>query len=169
MEEIYDENKIFEEDSQYGKYLTFTLDEENYGIEIKNVTEIIGIQKITRVPELPAYMKGIINLRGKIIPVIEVRLKFKKESVEYDDRTCIIVVNIKELPVGLVVDNVDEVLSIADEDIAPPPDNRTGFDNRYINGIGKSGNKVHILLDCNKLLEGDDLSQMTKSRMKTTN
>lgn len=160
MEEILSENQILEEDSQYGKYLTFTLDEENYGIEIKNVTEIIGIQKITRVPELPIYMKGIINLRGKIIPVIEVRLKFKKQSVNYDDRTCIIVVNIKDLPVGLIVDNVDEVLTIADENIAPPPNNRTGFENRYIKGIGRTGNQVQILLDCNKLLGEDELIEM---------
>jgi purine-binding chemotaxis protein CheW len=158
MEEIL--NQMLEEDSQYGKYLTFTLGKEIYGIEIKNVTEIIGIQKITQVPEVPVYMKGIINLRGKIIPVIEVRLKFKKESVEYDDRTCIIVVNIKELPVGLIVDNVDEVLTIADEDIAPPPNMKTGFENRYIKGIGRLGSQVQLLLDCNKFLEEDELAEV---------
>jgi len=160
MAEIYDENKVLDEDSQYGKYLTFTLGEEKFGIEIKNVTEIIGIQTITQVPELPVYMKGIINLRGKIIPVIDVRLKFKKESVEYDERTCIIVVNIKELPVGLIVDNVDEVLTIADEDIAPPPNNRTGFENRYIKGIGRSGSQIQLLLDCDRLLKEDELAEV---------
>ncbi len=157
MSEVYDDNKVLEEDTQHGRFLTFTLEEEVYGIEIKYVTEIIGMQSITKVPEVPEYVKGIINLRGKIIPVIDVRLKFGKKPIEYDDRTCIVVIDIIEVSVGLIVDNVDEVLTIGDQDIATPPANKTGFENKYIKGIGKSGNKVQLLLDCEKLLKTDEL------------
>lgn len=157
MSEIYDSNGVLEEDTQHGRFLTFTLEEEVYGIEIKYVTEIIGIQSITKVPEVPDYVKGIINLRGKIIPVIDVRLKFGKDAIEYDDRTCIVVIDIIEVAVGLIVDNVDEVLTIGDQDIAAPPANKTGFENKYIKGIGKSGDKVQLLLDCEKLLKTDEI------------
>ena len=144
------------EDTQKGKFLTFAV-EENYGIEIKDVTEIIGIQEITNMPELPSYVKGIINLRGKIIPVMDVRLRFKKHPIEYNDRTCIIVIDIKDISIGLIVDNVFEVLSINDENIVPPPLTKTGFHSRYVKGIGKVGNEVKLLLDCDKLLSGEEL------------
>ncbi len=144
------------EDTQKGKFLTFAIGEEMYGIEIRFVTEIIGIQPITNVPEVPAYVKGIINLRGKIIPVVDVRLKFRKEPMAYDDRTCIVVIDIESLSVGLIVDNVAEVLNIQDENIVPPPDSKTGFHNRYIKGIGKVGTDVKLLLDCDKLLSDEE-------------
>lgn len=160
MSEIYGENNVMEEDTQHGRFLTFTLEEEIYGIEIRYVTEIIGIQSITKVPEVPEYVKGIINLRGKIIPVIDVRLKFGKEPMEYNDRTCIIVIDITEVSVGLIVDNVDEVLTIEDQDIAPPPASKTGFENRYIKGIGKAGERVQLLLDCEKILKNDELEMI---------
>ncbi|MFD1175440.1 chemotaxis protein CheW [Paenibacillus puldeungensis] len=150
-----------EEDTQKGKYLTFSLDTEYYGIEIKHVTEIIGIQAITEVPELPDYIKGIINLRGKIIPVMDVRLRFKKSPRAYNDRTCIIVVELLEVSVGLIVDRVSEVLDIADGDITPPPELQKGG-NRYIKGIGKVGNEVKLLLDCDKLLNEDEIDQITR-------
>lgn len=148
-----------EEDTQYGRYLTFYLGEEVYGIKIKYVTEIIGIQPITVIPEVPNYVKGIINLRGKIIPVIDVRLKFAKESKDYDDRTCIIVVDIND-SVGLIVDSVAEVLTISDENISLPPNYKTVFQNRYIEGIGKVGSDVKILLDCNKLFNEEELDEL---------
>ena len=91
MEEMIDNTQVLEEDTQKGRFLTFSLDKESYGIEIKYVTEIIGLQEITEVPELPDYIKGIINLRGKIIPVMDIRLRFKKSEKEYNDRTCVIV------------------------------------------------------------------------------
>ena len=160
MADNYDENKLMEEDTQHGRFLTFTLDDEVYGIEIQHVTEIIGIQSITKVPEVPDYVKGIINLRGKIIPVIDVRLKFSKPAMEYDDRTCIVVIDINDVSVGLIVDNVDEVLTIDDEDIAAPPANKTGFENRYIKGIGKAGDKVQLLLDCEKLLKTEEMEMI---------
>jgi len=160
MSDIYNDIKNFEEDTQHGRFLTFTLEEEVYGIEIRFVTEIIGIQSITKVPEVPDYVKGIINLRGKIIPVIDVRLKFGKEPMVYDDRTCIVVIDINEVSVGLIVDNVDEVLTIDDDNIAAPPASKTGFENRYIKGIGKAGDKVQLLLDCEKLLKHDELDMI---------
>lgn len=155
MQDLVVNEPFEEEDTQRGRFLTFVLGNEVYGIEIMYVTEIIGIQMITEIPELPDYIKGIINLRGKIIPVMDVRLRFKKEFREYNDRTCIIVVDMKEISVGLIVDSVSEVLSIHEEDIIPPPElNKYG--NRYIKAIGKVGNDVKLLLDCEKLLNDEE-------------
>src|SRR6056297_1474388 len=103
-----------EEDTQKGKHLIFDLEGEYYGLDIRYVIEIIGMQKITMVPELPDYVKGIINLRGNIIPVIDVRKKFNKEEKDYTDRTCIIVIQVNEISIGLVVDKVSEVLTISE-------------------------------------------------------
>ena len=156
--------EIMEMDTQKGKYLTFLLDKETYAIEIKFVIEIIGIQPITEVPELPEYVKGIINLRGKIIPVMDVRLRFKKKAMEYNDRTCIIVIEVKDISIGLIVDNVSEVLSIADDDIVLLPDMNKGTENKYIKAIGKVDKEVKLILDCEKLINDDDaetISQMT--------
>lgn len=150
------------EDTQHGRYLTFQLDNEIYGIEIKFVTEIIGIQPITVVPEVPDYVRGIINLRGKIIPVIDMRLKFKKPLAEYNDRTCIIVVDIGAISIGLIVDKVAEVLTISDDNIVPPPDFKTGFQNKYIKGIGKAGDEVKLLLDCEKIISENDLETINE-------
>ena len=158
MAEAYEENGMLAEDTQHGRFLTFSMGKEVFGIEIRYVTEIIGMQAITEVPEVPEYVKGIINLRGKIIPVIDVRLKFRKEAMEYNDRTCIIVIDINDVSVGLIVDNVAEVLTIADDDIAAPPSSKTGFENRYVKGIGKSGGEVKLLLDCEKLLANEEIS-----------
>lgn len=160
MSEAVAELAEIEEDTQKGKFLTFILGKEVYGIEIRYVTEIIGIQPITEVPEVPSYVKGIINLRGKIIPVIDVRLKFKKTAVDYNDRTCVIVVDIQNVSIGLIVDNVAEVTSISDEGIVKPPDAKTGFHNQYIKGIGKVGNEVKLLLDCEKLLSNEELETL---------
>lgn len=152
MAQILDEIVNDVEDTQQGKFLTFALENEVYGLEIKYVKEIIGIQPITEVPDVPKYVKGIINLRGKIIPVIDVRLKFGKEQIEYNDRTCIIVIDIEDISIGLIVDSVAEVINISEENIVPPPDYKSGFHNNYIKGIGKVGNSVKLLLECNKLV-----------------
>lgn len=151
----FDEN----EDTQKGKFLTFTLGTETYGLEIKYVTEIIGIQEITQVPEMPEYIRGIINLRGKIIPVMDVRLRFKKPLIEYNDRTCIIVVDINDCAVGLIVDTVSEVLTIQEQDIVATPDINKA-QNNYVKNIGKVGNKVKLLLDCDKLLNDYDIEKL---------
>ncbi len=160
MTEVLDEVIETSEDTQKGKFLTFSVGKEAYGIEIKFVTEIIVIQDITEVPELPDYVKGIINLRGKIIPVIDVRVRFKKELKEYNERTCIVVIDIKGTSVGLIVDSVAEVISIDDGDIVPPPDIKTGFQNRYVRGIGKVGNEIKLLLDCEKILNDGELESL---------
>lgn len=160
-----EQEEIFEteEDTQKGKFLTFMMGKEEYGIEIRYVTEIIGgIQSITEVPEVPHYIKGIINLRGKIIPVMDINLRFNKEVRQYDDRTCIIVVDINDLSVGLIVDNVTEVLNINDEEIVDPPDGRAGFHQKYIHKIGKVGDAVKLLLDCGKLLGNDDYNRLSE-------
>jgi purine-binding chemotaxis protein CheW len=151
-----------QEETQKDKFLTFTLGKEYYGIEIKYVTEIIGIQPITEIPELPKHIRGVINLRGKIIPVMDVRLRFKKEFKEYNDRTCVIVIDAENILIGLIVDSVSEVLSIPGEDIVVPPDiNQSG--NKYIKGIGKTGNDVKLILDCEKLLSEEELDGLSNA------
>ena len=147
------------EDTQKGKFLTFCIGNEYYGIEIKYVTEIIGLQPITEIPEMPEYIKGIINLRGKIIPVMDVRLRFKKLFREYNDRTCIVVIEIREVSIGLIVDTVSEVIVIPDSEIVAPP-NLAKEGNKYIKGIGKVGDDVKLLLDSDKLLNDADLENL---------
>lgn len=154
MENTVQDTEILE-DTQKGKFLTFTLGNENYGLEIQFVTEIIGIQAITEVPELPAYIKGIINLRGNIIPVMDVRIRFGKAPMEYNDRTCVVVIEIQNISIGLIVDSVSEVISIPDQEIVPPP-KMNKIENRFIKGIGTSGNEVKLLLDSEKLLNDED-------------
>ena len=148
-----------DEDSLKGKYLIFSTGNELYGMEIRYVIEIIGIQPITEVPDMPVYVKGITNLRGKIIPVMDARLRFKKAVREYDDRTCIVVLNTSELSIGLIVDSVSEVISMNDEDIAPPP-NVSKSGHKYIKGIGKADGNVKLLLDCQKLMAVDELESL---------
>jgi len=152
--------KIDKEDTQRGKYLSFKIEKEKFGLEIKYVVEIIGIQKITEIPQQPQYVKGIINLRGKIVPTVDVRMRFNKNEREYDDRTCIIVVEINEKSVGFVVDRVLEVLEIQNDNISPPPSFTQDYENRYIAGIGKQANDVYILLDCNSLLSSDEMKRI---------
>lgn len=164
MSEVTDQLPEMEEDTLKGKFLTFFVGKEEYAIEIKYVTEIIGgIQTITEVPEVPEYIRGIINLRGKIIPVMDVNMRFRKEPKPYGDRTCITVIDIDELSVGLIVDNVAEVLSIPEENIDEPPDTKAGFNNRYIKGIGKVGSTIKLILDCRILLGDEDLEALTEA------
>lgn len=160
MTEIYENSFEKEEDTQKGRFLMFSLDKEDYGLEIKFVKEIVGIQNVTEIPDLPIYIKGIINLRGKIIPVMDVRIRFKKEPVEYNDRTCVIVIDIDDISIGLIVDSVSEVITILDENIVDPPKLNKTYNNRYINKIGKVGNDVKLLIDCKKLLTEDELEDL---------
>ncbi|AGF57374.1 chemotaxis protein CheW [Clostridium saccharoperbutylacetonicum] len=162
MEDLLEKVVESEEDTQKDKYLIFSIGNECYGIDIKYVTEIIGIEPITEVPELPNYIKGVINLRGKIIPVMDVRLRFKKEPKEYDDRTCIVVVEIGNINIGLIIDRVLEVVNIDESNISPPPKINSNKDNanKYIKGIGKTQNEVRLLIDCHKLLEEDEIEEI---------
>ena len=152
-----DLNKEIElqEDTQKGKFLTFNLGDEVYGIGIDMVTEIIGILPITKVPEQPDHIMGVVNLRGKIISVLDMRLRFKKPFLDYNERTCIVVVSLQDLSIGLIVDCVAEVINIAEENIVDLPPTRTGFSNNYIKNIGKVGDDVKLLLDCEKIIIGN--------------
>jgi purine-binding chemotaxis protein CheW len=158
-DDFYDDD---DEDTQKDKYLTFQLGQEVYGIDIGSVTEIIGFQKITPVPDMPEYIRGVINLRGQVIPVIDVRLRFRMETREYRERTCIIVVRIANISVGLIVDMVNEVADIPEDHISPPPRVASGKTSRYIRGMGKAGDDVKILLDINKLLYDEDFDLLSK-------
>ena len=158
MSELFEINQfeeIEEDDSLEEKYLTFMLGDEEFGVRIGFVTEIIGIQAITFVPDLPIFVKGIINLRGQIIPVIDVRLRFQKPEIEYNDRTCIIVLQIRDLPIGFIVDSVAEVDQIQDTNIIPPPKAKTSYHQQYISGIGKVQDKIILIMDCEKLINED--------------
>lgn len=155
------EQDLFE-DTQKDKYLTFVIDDDGYGIEIQFVTEIIGMQGITEVPELPDFIVGIINLRGQIIPVMDVRTRFQKTFREYNDRTCIIVIRIEDVSIGLIVDMVSEVLNINSSDIVDPPNPKTGFSNKYVKSIGKVEDEVKLILDCVKLLEDKDVEDLSQ-------
>ncbi len=135
-----------------GKYLTFALGHEEYGIEILRVREIIGLMEITGVPEVPEYVKGVINLRGKIIPVTDLRLKFKMPQIDYTKETCIIVLNVADTLMGIIVDKVCEVLDIGAESIEMPPSFGSRIRNDFITGMGKIGDKVKILIDSEKVL-----------------
>lgn len=150
------EEQELENDTPQNQYLIFSVDNESFGIDINYVIEIIGMEMITTVPDLQKYMKGVINLRGKVIPVMDVRLRLHKPEKEYNDRTCIIVVEINTIYMGLIIDEVLEVINIERENIMPPPKNgreKENITNRYIWGIIKINNTVKLLLDGEKLLE----------------
>lgn len=138
-----------------GKYLTFALGHEEYGLEILGVREIIGLMDITAVPQVPQYVKGVINLRGKVIPVIDLRLKFGMEMIKYTNETCIIVLNVNNTLMGIIVDRVCEVLDIIRDNIEPAPSFGTRINTDFITGMGKIGDKVKILLDIEKVLTED--------------
>jgi len=146
-----------------GKYLTFVLAEEEYGLEILRVREIIGMMEITAVPRTPAYVKGVINLRGKVIPVVDLRLKMGMAEAERTEQTCIIVVDIGEVEMGIVVDRVSEVLDIAAEDIEEPPSFGSRVETDFIIGMGKAAERVTILLDISKLLWRSDVAEIVQS------
>jgi purine-binding chemotaxis protein CheW len=145
-----------------GKYLTFTLADEDYGLEILKVREIIGLMDITAIPQTPAYVKGVINLRGKVIPVIDLRLKFGLPPMEYGERTCIIVVEVRtpaaSVQMGVVVDTVSEVLNINGADIEAAPSFGTRVDTKYILGIAKARGAIKILLDIDQVVGPRELA-----------
>lgn len=139
-----------------GKYLTFSLGNEGYGVGILSVREIIGVMEITAVPHTPDYIKGVINLRGKVIPVLDLRLKFNMEHKDYDERTCVIVVEVQgqtsPVQVGMVVDSVSEVLNVSAGEIEPPPSLGSSSETENILGMAKVKGEVKILLDVNRVV-----------------
>jgi purine-binding chemotaxis protein CheW len=152
-------------DHRAGKYLTFYLGSEEYGIEILKVHEIIGLMPITPVPRTPVFIKGVINLRGKVIPAVDLRLKFDMEPVDPTDETCIIVVQTQGIELGLIVDKVSEVLNVGASDIEDTPSFGTNVNTDYILGIGKSTEKIRLLLDIDKVLATREIIQMQATRM----
>ena len=151
------ENITVSKDALYdlsGRYLTFYIDDTFYGIELLHILEIISIQSITSVPSLPHYYKGLINLRGKVVPVIDVRLKFNQEERAYDEKNCIIVVTIQDMQVGLIVDSVAEVVTIEEDQKNDPPE-LGGNSARYLSSIARVGDKVILNIDCDKFFQND--------------
>jgi purine-binding chemotaxis protein CheW len=146
------------ENTQADKYLLFSIGEEVYGIAIAHVTEIIEMQRVTEVPGMPEFVKGVINLRGRVIPVIDLRLRFGMSEREYDDRTCIIIVNIERTSLGFIVDTVAEVHDILESNIHPAPrfKSEQGRE-QYISGLGKIGDRVTILIDSHRVVREQDL------------
>lgn len=144
-----------------GKYLTFSLADEEYGVEITKIREIIGMMPITTVPQTPDFVKGVINLRGKVIPVVDLRLRFGMDAADYTERTCIIVVELAgqagNILMGVVVDTVSEVLSVKAEDIEDTPAFGTKLDTDYIRGMAKIEAGVKIMLDIDKVLSQEEL------------
>lgn len=148
-----------------GKYLTFKLGVEEFGLEILKVQEIIKMMEITKVPRTPAFVRGVINLRGKVIPVVELRLKFDMPAVATTDKTCVIVVQVAHsggmVTMGTIVDEVSEVLDINGELIAPAPEFGSSVDTEFILGMGKIGKRVVMLLDVDKVLSNKELERVT--------
>jgi purine-binding chemotaxis protein CheW len=145
-------------DRRAGKYLAFHLGAEEFGIPVLSVREIMGLQDITAVPHTPAHVRGVINLRGKVIPVIDLRLKFGLPAVEYGQRTSIIVVRVAELMMGIVVDGVSEVLNLSGADIEDTPNFGEGISTPYILGMAKTKGKVRMLLDIEQALTRDEIA-----------
>ncbi|SBV36131.1 purine-binding chemotaxis protein [uncultured Stenotrophomonas sp.] len=144
-----------------GEYLSFTLGNEHYGVDILKVQEIRGYDAVTRVPDAPDYIKGVINLRGTIVPVIDLRLKLRLEQARYDAFTVMIVLNMEDRVVGIVVDSVSDVIPLSAEQIRPKPEFGAAVDTRFISGIGTQDERMLILLDIETLLDTADLGQIT--------
>lgn len=152
------ETLLHDDDNIDNMYLTFAIGKETYGVPIAVVTEIVGMQRIMTVPDVPRYIKGVINLRGKVIPLMDVRLRFKLEERAYDDRTVIIVLELSGSPVGLIVDRVSEVLEIADDHIDSARGMGGGEGQGLVEGLGRVGENVAIILNSAMLVSDVELS-----------
>lgn len=162
-EEMQDSDYFDETDDEIheNKFLMCKIGKEIYGIDIQHVTDIIELQRITEVPDMPGYVKGVINLRGNVIPVIDMRLRFGMDSKELDDRTVITVVNIKNYSIGFIVDTATEVQDIPEKNIDPTPTFQESREkNKYIAGLGKHDDQVIILLDMEKLVGREELESI---------
>lgn len=160
--------ELLEEDSQKGMFMTFQTGKEFFGISISYVNEIIAMQPIAAIPEVDDYIKGLINLRGKIIPVIDVRVRFKMEPCEYTDRTCIIVIDVKSTMIGLIVERLADVDTISEDSIVPPPSmgRKEHEHNKYVYGLARTGDTVTLLLDPEKLIKQDDIAAVVEDARK---
>ena len=147
----------------HAEFLTFTLGEEHYGVDILKVQEIRGYDAVTRVPDAPEYIKGVINLRGTIVPVIDLRLKLRLREARYDSLTVMIVLNVQDRVVGIVVDGVSDVVPLSQEQVRPKPEFGAADDTRFISGIGTLDERMLILLDIEMLLDSTDLGAEASS------
>lgn len=142
------------------EYLTFILGEEEYGIDILRVQEIRGYDAVTSIANAPAFIKGVINLRGTIVPIVDLRIKFNLSKATYDDFTVVIILNVLQRTVGIVVDGVSDVVALSANDIKPPPEFGSAFDTKFLTGLGVSNDRMLIMVDIEKLLSSKDLSLM---------
>lgn len=168
-EDTDDTEELLEEDtSQKGMFMTFQIGKEFFGINISYVNEIIAMQPIAAIPEVDDYIKGLINLRGKILPVIDVRARFKMDPCEYTDRTCIIVIDVKSTMIGLIVEKLADVDTIAEDSISPPPSlgRKEHEHNKYVYGLARTGDTVTLLLDPEKLIKQDEITAVVEDSRK---
>ncbi len=152
-----------EEESVNQLFLTFNLGDEKYAIDILYIKEITGMQEITKVPNMPSFAKGVINLRGLVIPVIDMRTRFQMTSKEYDDRTCAIVVDFNDSRIGLIVDAVDEVIDIPEENVSLPNAVSSSPAGEFVKGLGRAKDSVIIILDVEKLLGKQELESLSEA------
>lgn len=150
------DKKLSNENSVLGKVMTFYIGDQIYGIEIQNVVEIIEMQHITKIPHVPAYIKGIINVRSKVVPIVDIRTRFGKEEIPYTSRTCTIILTMDDVSVGIIVDRVADVEDIHSGDISATPEARSVNTNEFIQYMIRSGETVKLILDVEKLL-GDEV------------
>lgn len=155
-----DENEVFESDGICEKYLTFLIDKQYYAFHVNDVKEIIEMHEIIPVPEFPDYAKGLINLRGTLIPIIDVRLRFCKNEIDYNERTCIIILSLKNIEVGFIVDTVDEVMDIEKENISPVPKLSDIGTRKFIEGVGKTPDKIVMILNAQKMLNDEEIRSL---------
>ncbi|MCW7487456.1 chemotaxis protein CheW [Leptospira meyeri] len=157
IESLSDENDDYDdEDTLDGRYLIFSLADRSYGIEIKFITEIVGMQNITEIPDMPTFIKGVINLRGKVIALIDVRDRFRMQSIGYNDKTCVIILSVNQQLIGLIVDTVKEVIKIPPNNMEEAPKFGEHQGNQFIKSIAKVSDEVKVLLNIEKLLKDED-------------
>jgi len=160
--------KASEESVTAGKYLTFNLADESYGLEILRVQELVGLSAITRVPRLPAFIAGVINLRGRVIPLVDLRLCFGMAGSAMDDRTCVIVVRVERgkdhaAAMGVLVDEVSDVVYLAQDSIEPTPEFGTTVDTSFVKGVGRLEDRVVLLLDIDRVLSSSELDAIAQA------
>ena len=142
------------------EYLTFRLGGEEYGVDILKVQEIRSVDTVTRLPESPDYIRGVVNLRGTIVPVVDMRIKFRLGSAEYNDQTVMIVLNMASRTIGMVVDGVSDVITLAESQIRPPPELSGAMDTAFVTGLGAVDERMLILVDIDRLMDFDELARM---------
>jgi purine-binding chemotaxis protein CheW len=149
-----------------GEYLSFTLGKEEYGIEILKVQEIRGYEEPTQLANAPAFIKGVVNLRGNIVPIVDMRIKFNLESAEYNEFTVVIILNVADRVVGMVVDSVSDVIQLAGDEVRPAPDFTSTFDTEYITGLGTIDDRMLILVDIERLMSGQDMALVQQDTLQ---